>query len=425
MPTASAIAARAGATSSSVSVRSTEPNATRNASERFPSPTCGPRYSSNTDDVAQKIPAGSADRREDLGRGHVLVDDEGEILPHLGVRADLVEPHQLAGASGERVEIELECPPSAVELGRVELSDPSFGRARGLARVEERLARALVRRLDPGGRIDLLYGPLRLGEAAVHDAGDVPRLAPARGIRVRDLEQGDTLYVDGAIGAGRLHEARQELSRSAPSSAEIGSGRTIGPAVTRDGVYASDQPQPTRTSSTTRRSRCQRVSRPNIASRRGSVNGISASSKRAISSTRSISRRDVARAPRRDAEAAVIALEADAAEDLLLPLGGNVEAEHLVRPLGPQRHDGRLRQLAVDVGGAGPARAGELDEELRCERRGAAGEVRVDALLPAVRALGAEREPLGAPQDPDRLEVRGLEEDGRRRRRRPRSPRRP
>ena len=42
-------------------------------------------------------------------------------------------------------------------------------------------------------------------------------------------------------------------------------------------------------------------------------------------------------------------------------------------------------------------------------------EVRVDALLPAVRALGAQRMPLGAAQDADRLEVGGLEQDVRRR----------
>ena len=37
--------------------------------------------------------------------------------------------------------------------------------------------------------------------------------------------------------------------------------------------------------------------------------------------------------------------------------------------------------------------------------------MRVDALLPAIRGLTAERVRLGAPQDPDRLEVRRLEQD--------------
>ena len=42
-------------------------------------------------------------------------------------------------------------------------------------------------------------------------------------------------------------------------------------------------------------------------------------------------------------------------------------------------------------------------------------DVWVDALLPAIRPLGAQRVPLGAAQDPDRLEVRRLEQDVRRR----------
>src|SRR5207248_11534654 len=46
---ASTIFARSGATSSSVSVRSGDPNARRKASERLPSPVCSPRYSSKTE----------------------------------------------------------------------------------------------------------------------------------------------------------------------------------------------------------------------------------------------------------------------------------------------------------------------------------------------------------------------------------------
>ena len=55
-------------------------------------------------------------------------------------------------------------------------------------------------------------------------------------------------------------------------------------------MYASEKPEPTRTSSTARRSRWAGVSTPNMARRRGSVNGTSSSLKRATSSTRSISR---------------------------------------------------------------------------------------------------------------------------------------
>ena len=74
---------------------------------------------------------------------------------------------------------------------------------------------------------------------------------------------------------------------------------------------------------------------------------------------------------------------------------------------------------------AEPARAGELDEQLGRERRRLRREVRIDALLPAVRAFRAQREPLGGAQDPVRLEVRRLEQHLARSSRGPRSPRRP
>ena len=61
---------------------------------------------------------------------------------------------------------------------------------------------------------------------------------------------------------------------------------------------------------------------------------------------------------------------------------------------------------------ARPAGAGELDHELGREPGGVRREVGVDALLPAVRALGAKRVALGAPEDRAGLEVGGLEEDG-------------
>ena len=125
--------------------------------------------------------------------------------------------------------------------------------------------------------------------------------------------------------------------------------------------------------------------------------------------------RHVARAPGRHAEAALQLLEADPAEDLGLLVGGHLEPEQLARTLRPQPDHRRLRQLALHVLGPGPARAAQLDDQLRRVGRRRPGHVRVDALLPAVRALGAQRVPLGAAQDPDRLEVRRLEQDVRRR----------
>jgi hypothetical protein len=94
-----------------------------------------------------------------------------------------------------------------------------------------------------------------------------------------------------------------------------------------------------------------------------------------------------------------------------LLVGRDLESEQRVRALGPEADLRRLGQLTLDVDLAGPARVGELDEQLGREARGVLGEVRVDALLPAVRAVRPEREPLGAAKNRDRLEVRRLEED--------------
>ncbi len=99
----------------------------------------------------------------------------------------------------------------------------------------------------------------------------------------------------------------------------------------------------------------------------------------------------------------------------MLALLGHLIAEQRARPLGAQRHDRTLRQRAVHVRLAHPARARRLDDELRREPRGVLGDVRVDAFLPAVRALGAQPEPLGRVEDAVRLEVRRLEQHRRRR----------
>ena len=133
----STIEARTGATSSSVSVPSREPKASRNASDRFPSPiVSGFRYSSKTSSSRKQLAGRLADRSKDVGGRDLLVDDEGEILAHLRVRAHLLEGDDLRRRLGERVEVELERSPDAVEQRRMELAEPALRRARGLPRVK-------------------------------------------------------------------------------------------------------------------------------------------------------------------------------------------------------------------------------------------------------------------------------------------------
>src|SRR2546430_2699190 len=122
---------------------------------------------------------------------------------------------RLGRRAHERVEVELEGAPDALEERRVQLAEPALDRARRLARVQERLARPLVRRLDLQRRVQLLDGPLRVGQAPLDDARDVPALVrqPAADGRVDagDLEQRNIGVVQRDVVASNLEDARVEL----------------------------------------------------------------------------------------------------------------------------------------------------------------------------------------------------------------------
>ena len=81
---------------------------------------------------------------------------------------------------------------------------------------------------------------------------------------------------------------------------------------------------------------------------------------------------------------------------------------------GRKRTTGGCGQLGMDVGVADPARTRKLDEQLVASVAACSREIRIDALLPAVRALRAQAQALGGAEDRVRLEVRGLEQDLRR-----------
>src|SRR5689334_9621462 len=92
----------------------------------------------------------------------------------------------------------------------MELPEPPLGGARRLAGMEERDVRPLVARLEPERGVDLLDGPLRLREASVGDAGDVPPLLRQRlaliAIDARDLEQGDVVLARVGVAASGVEE---------------------------------------------------------------------------------------------------------------------------------------------------------------------------------------------------------------------------
>src|SRR5262249_59462010 len=73
----------------------------------------------------------------------------------------------------------------------------------------------------------------------------------------------------------------------------------------------------------------------------------------------------IAGAPGGDAETRLELPETDTAEDPGLLLLRHLETHQLVCALRPQPDHGRLRQIVLNVLGAGPARPAELDDQLR------------------------------------------------------------
>ena len=92
----------------------------------------------------------------------------------------------------------------------MELAEPAFSGSCRLARVKVRLARPLVRGLDRERGVDLLDRPLRLGEAAVGDARDVPSLLRQRlshiAVDARDLEERHVVLARVGVAAGRVDQ---------------------------------------------------------------------------------------------------------------------------------------------------------------------------------------------------------------------------
>ena len=120
---------------------------------------------------------------------------------------------------------------------------------------------------------------------------------------------------------------------------------------------------------------------------------------------------DVARPPRGHGDVPLVGdVEAQPPERRPLVGGRDLEPDQARRPLGPEADDRPCREPVLDVEVPRHPRAGQVDEQTARENGRVLGEMRVDALLPAVRAGRAQREPLGRALDAERLEVRRLEE---------------
>ena len=312
------------------------------------------------------------------------------------------------------------------------LADEACGRARRLAGMEQRALGALERRLGLERRVQRLDHALRAQEAALGDARDADALVrqlAAGEVDARDLEQRDPprARVDVALarprrGSGSASSAARSARPRSARAASTSCRRRAGAL----GVYVSAKPRPTSASSTRRRSACSRVSRPNISRRAGQrVRHVLEPEARDLLDHVDLAR-DVARAPGRDDDVRRRRGRSRAGRAVRTGARAASRRRSARRPArAGSGSTGARGQLGVHVGVRRPASARELEHQPRREVGRRPGEVRVDALLPAVRALGAQALALGRAVDAVRLEVRRLEQDGRRRRRRSRSPRRP
>ena len=262
----------------------------------------------------------------------------------------------------------------------------------------------------------------RAEEAALGDPGDVPallrQLLARRPEDARDLEQGDPLDARRS-GSARPTRAGRAAGRSAaPPSRSCTAPRA--PAC---------PPRRARASTCTPRRSRRRRGRPRPARRRR-CSLVSWHGRRGALGQR---RRHLL-----DPEAHDLLDEIDRARDVARAPGRHrhlgrrrprSRAAAAARPAPRRESPARDRRSTSSgrwrtTGGAGsspwtsvvpgPARAGERDEQLGRVDRRLLGGVRVDALLPARRRVGAEPQPPRGAQHRQRVEVRRLEQEVRR-----------
>ena len=255
--------------------------------------------------------------------------------------------------------------------------------------------------------VERLDHALRAAETALGDraarAALVGQLAAARQVDAGDLEKRDALVAVVDVPARRLDEALQQASSAAspgrPRSARGASRRSGSLAVgtserrVRLGEAEPDEQRPRRAAAAA----APASARPNI-SRRGRErerNVVEPEARDLLDEVDLAG--DVARAPRRhESRRSSATSNPSRSRSARCSLGRRLEPDQRVGALRPEPHDRALGQVAVHVG-VGRASGAPASSRSSCVasvgrlRR----QVRVDALLPAVRALGAQPEPLG------------------------------
>ena len=391
-------ASRSPAASSSVSVRSGDRNATLKASERLPSADLVAAVL--VEDARRRAAARARPPRESPPRAPPRARPRRRRTPDPAAPPGYALTSSYATALGrrrdERIEIELERAPGALEQRGMELADPALARARRPCRdggTAPRRARTSARCLQR--RVELLDRPLRARRSrrrrsrrrATRSSGSSP---PAAGRRARSRRARPRALPTSTLCARGLDQARQErraqhgeLRRERLRQATLGvasSATKLRRVRLREA--AARRARPRRAGAAAASASAGRTSRR----RAGSVNGISSSWKRATSSTRSISR-VTSRARQVGTRTAAVrrARSRAARGSSCCSSAGTSSPITRVRALGPEADDRPLRQLAVHVGVARPARARELDDQLASR-----------APPPARRGTGRRPSPSGS-----------------------------
>ena len=383
--------------SSSESVRSGDWNATRSATDLRPSGIWSPRYTSKTRRVAE-LGRGLAQRRDELARGDVLVDDEREVLAHGRVRDHVLVDAALGRERGELVEVELEGAQAAVEQrtgaarrasrpatapalpgwrssGRCVRSTCSSIRSAAKSVSTAPLARAKPPSVDPGRRAGARPA------AARRSGGRRARSRRARCPRCRRRR----CAAPPRRAPGRASCAAPPARRRAARGAGSRSGR--GRSSTRLDVYASSKPgadervldrapQPLR--------RRQPAREP--LERRQRERDLVQVHARDLLDHVGLARH-VARAPGRNGRPSSrrATSKPSRSRSSRWSSGGTSSPFSASARSGRNADDRPLGQVAVHVGRARPARAGELDEQLASRGR-----------RPARRGAGRRPSPSGS-----------------------------
>ena len=337
------IRSRATATSSSVSVRSGDWKARWRATDFRPGPTCSPRYTSKTRASRSVAPAASCAAATSAPASTSSSDRDGDVLPVRRVGDHVVVEDPLGDGRHQRLDVELEDAPAPLEERRVQLAEPARVRLGRLAGMQLARATRAARRAGCGAPRRAPRrppAPPRSRPRRSRRRASAPRGAarPRRaGTRARARRGGRPSLPASTLTRAASTRPASSVVRSTACSPLIGSGsrsargsgsrRREAPRV-RLGEAGADEHV-----LDARRNRCSGVRWPATERRRGIVCGTRSSTARATSSTRSISRVHVARAPRRDRHVPPRPrLEAEAAEDRALLVVGHLEADQAAAP---------------------------------------------------------------------------------------------